>query len=126
MINVMAGIKRNLQEMYNLNGGPEGQDASAVTNEAKKTRLDNRGAIKEEPSRVLHLRNIAQQLTETEIIHLGLAFGNVTNVLFLRSKNQAFIEFEQLADAQQMVAHFNSQPVTFSVKKIFVQYSNQH
>lgn len=124
MINVMAGIKRNLQEMYNLNGGADSNDSSA--NDAKKTRLDTRGAMKEEPSRVLHLRNIPHQLTETEIIHLGLSFGNVTNVLFLRSKNQAFLEFEHLGDAQQMVAHFNSSPVTFSGKKIFVQYSNHH
>ena len=133
----MAGVKRNIQEMYSHNGSNNGHSGNgtlnihdgndihssgALTNEAKKTRLDNH--IKQEPSRVLHLRNIPQQLSENEIIYLGLSFGNIKNVLFLRSKNQAFLEFETLPDAQTMIHQFNNTPLTFSGKKIFVQYSN--
>jgi polypyrimidine tract-binding protein 1 len=145
----MAGVKRNIQEMYNshTNGNNNNQtngnmmssinntngsnqmnidmnneNSTTNQNEAKKTRLDNQ--TKQEPSRVVHLRNIPHQLTENEIIFLGLSFGNIKNVLFLRSKNQAFLEFEQLQDAQQMILHFNNSSTTFSGKKIFVQYSN--
>lgn len=145
----MAGVKRNIQEMYNshtngnsnqsngnmmssnnnntngsnqMNIDMNNENSTTNQNEAKKTRLDNQS--KQEPSRVVHLRNIPHQLTENEIIFLGLSFGNIKNVLFLRSKNQAFLEFEQLQDAQQMINHFNNSSTTFSGKKIFVQYSN--
>ena len=144
----MAGVKRNIQEMYNShnnghnnsNGNSNMHNSNSNShsmdtnmsnsnngdhsnnNDAKKTRLDNHS--KQEPSRVVHLRNIPQQLTENEIIYLGLSFGPVKNVLFLRSKNQAFLEFDSLPDAQQMIQHFQTSSTTFSGKKIFVQYSN--
>ena len=142
----MAGIKRNINEMYNnshisnnmnssinsngnnisnLNGINDLNELNGnAVNEAKQSRLDNNNHVKQEPSRVVHLRNIPQQLTENEIIYLGLSFGNIINVLFLRSKNQAFLEFETLPDALQMIAHFNATSVQFHGKKIFVQYSN--
>ena len=136
----MAGLKRNLQEMLkqdnkydcdsndasssitttNISGGGGIGSGGICTNDAKKTRLDNL----KDPSRVVHLRNIPQQLSETEIIHLGLSFGVIVNVLFLRSKNQAFLEFEQIAYAQEMINYFNKTPVSFSGRKIFLQYSN--
>ncbi|EZA59198.1 Polypyrimidine tract-binding protein, partial [Ooceraea biroi] len=40
------------------------------------------------PSRVIHIRNIPNEVSEAEIIHLGLPFGRVTNVLVLKGKNQ--------------------------------------
>lgn len=144
----MAGIKRNIQEMYSSHNGNGNSVNSLIStgngdlndnlmnsnsNEAKKTRLDTNNQqqqqqmLKQDPSRVVHLRNIPHQLSDNEIIYLGLAFGNITNVLFLRSKSQAFLEFENLNDAQQMIAHFNSNAaLQFNGKKIFVQYSNHH
>jgi hnRNP-L/PTB/hephaestus splicing factor len=130
----MAGIKRNIQEMYNgnsnANTNTNGHNHSSLihsnettnVNDAKKTRLDNNKQA--EASRVVHLRNIPTQLTENEIIYLGLAFGPIKNVLFLRSKSQAFLEFERLDDSQQMCTHFQTTQATFSGKKIFVQFSN--
>jgi len=147
----MAAVKRNIQEMYNgnTNGSSNNNNnntslahsndntsnqsnnnnnnnnngpSSTNINDAKKTRLDHNKQA--EASRVVHLRNIPGQLTENEIIFLGLSFGAVKNVLFLRSKNQAFLEFERLDDAQQMTQHFQSTQATFGGKKIFAQYSN--
>lgn len=92
--------------------------------ESKKSRLEQQSTSKQEPSRVVHLRNVPQQLSEQEIVYLGLYFGHVVNVLFLRGKNQAFLEFESLSDAQQMIAFFSATSTTFAGKKIFVQYSN--
>lgn len=40
------------------------------------------------PSRVIHIRNIPNEVTEAEVIHLGIPFGKVTNVLVLKGKNQ--------------------------------------
>ena len=139
--------KRNIQEIYGSNGNnntsnnnngilasSNGAAAAAGLNhhiidpnmsqEVKKSRLEQQTGSKQEASRVVHLRNIPHQLSEQEVVYLGLQFGHVKNVLFLRSKNQAFLEFEQLGDAQLMIAHFGATSATFSGKKIFVQYSN--
>jgi len=40
------------------------------------------------PSKVIHIRNIPNEISEAEIIHLGIPFGRVTNVLVLKGKNQ--------------------------------------
>jgi len=42
----------------------------------------------QKPSKVIHIRNIPNEVTEAEIIHLGIPFGRVTNVLVLKGKNQ--------------------------------------
>lgn len=109
---------------HHIGGGGSMHPDPNASQESKKSRLEQQQQTKQEASRVVHLRNIPHQLTEQEIVYLGLQFGHVVNVLFLRAKNQAFLEFEQLGDAQQMIAHFAVTSTTFSGKKIFVQYSN--
>ena len=54
--------------------------------EAKRAKLDT--MKQNSPSRVIHIRNIPNDVTEAEIIHLGIPFGRVTNVLVLKGKNQ--------------------------------------
>lgn len=40
------------------------------------------------PSRVLHIRGVPNDCTEGEVIHLGLPFGRMTNLVIARKKNQ--------------------------------------
>lgn len=40
---------------------------------------------------MIHIRNIPNEVSEAEIIHLGIPFGRVTNVLVLKGKNQVCI-----------------------------------
>ncbi|GAA6078438.1 polypyrimidine tract-binding protein 3 isoform X1, partial [Tachysurus ichikawai] len=40
------------------------------------------------PSRVLHVRKVPLEVSEAEVISLGIPFGKVTNLLMLKSKNQ--------------------------------------
>ena len=54
--------------------------------DAKRAKLDTMKPGN--PSRVIHIRNIPSDVTEAEIIHLGIPFGRVTNVLVLKGKNQ--------------------------------------
>ena len=48
-------------------------------------------------SKVLHIRNIQNDVTKDEIIALGYPFGKVTNVLVIVGKEQAFIEMDDLS-----------------------------
>ena len=43
------------------------------------------------PSRVIHIRKLPSYITETEVISLGLPFGDVTNLLMLKAKNQVLL-----------------------------------
>ncbi len=54
---------------------------------AKKLRVEDRVGDAP-PSRVLHIRKLPNDVSETEIIALGLPFGKVTNILTLKGKNQ--------------------------------------
>ena len=40
------------------------------------------------PSRVLHFRGVPSDVTEGEILHLGLPFGRMTNLVLVKKKNQ--------------------------------------
>ena len=84
-----------------LNGASTQSAGSGTTspnginnNEAKRAKLDPLKSPNA-PSRVIHIRNIPNDVTEAEIIHLGIPFGRVTNVLVLKGKNQAFLEMDE-------------------------------
>lgn len=64
---------------------------SANGSDSKKQRLDE-----SPPSRVLHIRKLPNEVTETEVIALGLPFGKVTNILMLKGKNQVGPKTEQM------------------------------
>lgn len=55
-------------------------------NDSKKFKGDIRGPGA--PSRVIHIRKLPNDITEAEVISLGLPFGDVTNLLMLKAKNQ--------------------------------------
>ncbi|XP_064194679.1 polypyrimidine tract-binding protein 2-like isoform X2 [Anguilla rostrata] len=76
------------------------------------------------PSRVLHIRKLPSEVSETEVIALGLPFGKVTNILMLKGKNQAFLELGTEEAAVTMVNYYTA--VTPHVRNVpvFIQYSN--
>lgn len=60
--------------------------AAANGNDSKKLRVEDRMDCP--PSRVIHIRKLPNEVSETEVIALGLPFGKVTNILTLKGKNQ--------------------------------------
>ncbi|UYV80438.1 PTBP2 [Cordylochernes scorpioides] len=128
---------------------PQSNNHSENNNDAKKdvqVKLEKTAATAEngtngnKASRVVHIRNIPTEASETDIIHLGAPFGKVTNVLLLRGKNQdvlrvyhhityvwcqAFLEMESDASAAQMVTYYSSPGAPLlRGRTIYVQYSN--
>ena len=93
-------------------------------NEAKRVKLDSKhGSQQNPPSKVIHIRNIPSDVTEAEVIHLGIPFGKVTNVLVLKGKNQAFLEMEDESAAVAMVNYFTNCAATLRDRSVYVQYS---
>ncbi|GAB6022175.1 hypothetical protein CHUAL_006312 [Chamberlinius hualienensis] len=91
-------------------------------NEAKKVKLDKNQNGR--PSRVIHIRSIPNEVTETEIINLGIPFGRVTNVLVLKGKNQAFLEMADELSATTMVGYYSNCVAALRGRNVFVQFSN--
>uniref|UniRef100_A0A2C9K9Y6 RRM domain-containing protein n=3 Tax=Biomphalaria TaxID=6525 RepID=A0A2C9K9Y6_BIOGL len=118
-------IKRGSEELMShgtmvANGLSPHQSPSEIT-DAKKAKLD--GAVIP-PSRVVHIRSLPGEAGETDIVQLGMSFGKMTNVLVLKQKNQAFLEFQDESSAVAMVAYFQANPAQVRLKPVFVQFSN--
>ena len=99
-----------------------------VQESAKKAKLDE-SQTSQDATRVVHLRNVQSQVPDHDVIQLGLPFGKITNMLALKNKNQAFLEFADTASAVTMVSFYNNannrvQPM-LGGKPIYVQFS-QH
>uniref|UniRef100_F6WTH1 RRM domain-containing protein n=2 Tax=Ciona intestinalis TaxID=7719 RepID=F6WTH1_CIOIN len=104
------GTKRNSDDPSRL---------GSVDNGAKKMKLDP-----SQISKVVHLRSLPGDVTDNEVIQLGLSYGHVTNVLMLKGKNQAFLEMEDEEIANQMVSSSGISPPTIRQRIIYVQFSN--
>ena len=91
--------------------------------DAKRLKMEQNG-VKITPSKVIHIRNIPNDVTEAEIIHLGIPFGRVTNVLVLKGKNQAFLEMEEESSAVAMVNYFTNCVAQLRERSVYVQFSN--
>ncbi|XP_039266692.1 polypyrimidine tract-binding protein 3-like isoform X2 [Styela clava] len=106
------GNKRNSEDVSHLMAG-------SIDNGAKKIKTDP-GAV----SKVVHLRSLPTDVTDSEVIQLGLNYGRVTNVLMLKGKNQAFLEMEDDETAQRMVTTCSLSPPSIRQRMVYVQYSN--
>ncbi|XP_069823824.1 polypyrimidine tract-binding protein 2 isoform X2 [Dendropsophus ebraccatus] len=95
---------------------------TANGNDNKKFKGDEK--MESAPSRVLHIRKLPGEVTETEVIALGLPFGKVTNILMLKGKNQAFLELATEEAAATMVNYYNSMTPHLRNQPIYIQYSN--
>ncbi|XP_051161802.1 polypyrimidine tract-binding protein 2 isoform X2 [Leptopilina boulardi] len=124
------GIKRGSDELLSQSGAvsngsamsPQPHHAADNNNDAKKAKLDKTHNGK--PSRVIHIRNIPNEVSETEIIHLGVPFGRVTNVLVLKGKNQALLEMADEVSAATMVTFYGSSVAQLRGRAVYVQFSN--
>uniref|UniRef100_A0A8D3D5N0 RRM domain-containing protein n=1 Tax=Scophthalmus maximus TaxID=52904 RepID=A0A8D3D5N0_SCOMX len=100
-------------------GAKRGCVLSSNGSDSKKQRLDE-----SPPSRVLHIRKLPNEVSETEVIALGLPFGKVTNILMLKGKNQAFLELGTEEAAITMVNYYTAVTPQVRNTSVFIQYSN--
>uniref|UniRef100_A0A7N8XQD6 Polypyrimidine tract-binding protein 2-like n=1 Tax=Mastacembelus armatus TaxID=205130 RepID=A0A7N8XQD6_9TELE len=114
---VAVGVKRGSDELNMYGSSPSSMTANG--SDSKKQRLDE-----SPPSRVLHIRKLPNEVSETEVIALGLPFGKVTNILMLKGKNQAFLELGTEEAAITMVNYYTAVTPQVRNTPVFIQYSN--
>ncbi|XP_060058105.1 polypyrimidine tract-binding protein 2 isoform X1 [Erinaceus europaeus] len=125
---VAVGVKRGSDELLSgsvlssPNSNMSNMVVTANGNDNKKFKGEDKmdGA----PSRVLHIRKLPGEVTETEVIALGLPFGKVTNILMLKGKNQAFLELATEEAAITMVNYYSAVTPHLRNQPIYIQYSN--
>uniref|UniRef100_A0A6Q2ZNM9 RRM domain-containing protein n=1 Tax=Esox lucius TaxID=8010 RepID=A0A6Q2ZNM9_ESOLU len=76
------------------------------------------------PSRVLHVRKVPIEVSEAELVSLGVPFGRVSNLLMLKGKNQAFIEMASEEAAITMVNYYTTATPHVRNQPVYIQYSN--
>uniref|UniRef100_A0A671XX50 Polypyrimidine tract binding protein 2b n=1 Tax=Sparus aurata TaxID=8175 RepID=A0A671XX50_SPAAU len=86
--------------------------------DSKKQRLDE-----SPPSRVLHIRKLPNEVSETEVIALGLPFGKVTNIL-IKGKRRIILKLGTEEAAITMVNYYTAVTPQVRNTPVFIQYSN--
>ncbi|XP_069734207.1 polypyrimidine tract-binding protein 1 isoform X1 [Phaenicophaeus curvirostris] len=125
---ITVGTKRGPDELFTpcVTNGPfmmnNNSSSTANGNDSKKFKGDIRSAGV--PSRVIHVRKLPSDVTEAEVISLGLPFGKVTNLLMLKGKNQAFIEMSTEEAANTMVNYYTTVTPVLRRQPIYIQFSN--
>ncbi|NWI93454.1 PTBP1 protein, partial [Pitta sordida] len=121
-------LQRGSDELFSpcVTNGPfimsSNSSSAANGNDSKKFKGDTR--VARVPSRVIHVRKLPSDVTEAEVISLGLPFGKVTNLLMLKGKNQAFIEMNTEEAADTMVNYYTTIAPMLRSQPIYIQFSN--
>lgn len=113
---MMVGIKRGPEDFRSNTSNGSSQNSS--DSDTKKMKLEGK------PSRVIHVGNIPHDTTDAEVVLLGVPFGRVTNVLVLRSKNQAFLEMADESSASNLVQKYSINQPQIRGRSVYTQFSN--
>jgi len=119
------GMKRGSEELMShspmvTTNGTGLSPSQHEVNDAKKVKLDQQA-----PSKVVHLRSLPNDVSDSEVVQLGIPFGKMSNVLLLKQKSQAFLEFEDETIAGTFVNYYTKMPCQIRGKQVYVQFS-QH
>ncbi|XP_038660109.1 polypyrimidine tract-binding protein 3 isoform X5 [Scyliorhinus canicula] len=124
---IAVGLKRGSDELLSagiVNGPTTMSNSTPATANGNDTKKFKGDGSPNPPSRVLHIRKIPNEVSETEVLSLGLPFGKVTNLLMLKGKNQAFLEMASEEAAVTMVNYYTTVTPHLRNQPIYIQYSN--
>eukprot|EP00992_Anisonema_acinus_P008009 TRINITY_DN407_c0_g1_i1.p1 TRINITY_DN407_c0_g1~~TRINITY_DN407_c0_g1_i1.p1 ORF type:complete len:295 (+),score=72.75 TRINITY_DN407_c0_g1_i1:53-937(+) len=77
----------------------------------------------EEPSRVLHLRNVTSEVTHQDLHQMAAPYGKVENIIFLRDKNQALIQMDSIPSSTSVLNSFPTGYTEVSGRRVYLKYS---
>ncbi|XP_015613598.1 polypyrimidine tract-binding protein homolog 3 isoform X1 [Oryza sativa Japonica Group] len=77
-----------------------------------------------EPSKVIHIRNVGHEISESELLQVVQPFGTVAKLVMLRAKNQALVQMEDLASAVNVIQYYNTIQPSVRGRNVYLQYSS--
>ncbi|XP_032745953.1 polypyrimidine tract-binding protein 1-like isoform X1 [Rattus rattus] len=95
---------------------------AADGNGSKRFKGDSWGT--RDPSRLVHILGLPSSVTEGEILCLALPFGEVSNLLFLRAKNQAYVEMSTEESANTMINYYTWMSPELRGQPVHIQFAH--
>ena len=75
------------------------------------------------PVRVVHLRNVTSEVTQTEIMNAARRFGTVEKIVMLKTKHQAMVQFSTVDEATHFIDYYRDSPLRIGQRSIYSSYS---
>lgn len=104
------------------------EDSSDLVNDEQQSSDINRftvvGGVKSHaPSKVVHIRNMNDTVTEVDVKRDLLRFGNIKKTLFMYKKRQALVEYDDLQSAMRCVNEASKYTVRIGGTPAYINYS---
>uniref|UniRef100_A0ACD5VUB0 Uncharacterized protein n=1 Tax=Avena sativa TaxID=4498 RepID=A0ACD5VUB0_AVESA len=77
-----------------------------------------------EPSRVIHIRNVGHEISESDLLQVVQPFGTVAKLVMLRAKNQALVQMEDLASSVSAIQCYTTIQPSVRGRNVYLQYSS--
>ncbi|KAM0917239.1 hypothetical protein ACQ4PT_009664 [Festuca glaucescens] len=77
-----------------------------------------------EPSRVIHIRNVGHEISESDLLQVVQPFGTVAKLVMLRAKNQALVQMEDLASSVSAIQYYTTIQPSVRGRNVYLQYSS--
>eukprot|EP00456_Euglypha_rotunda_P038905 TRINITY_DN2991_c0_g1_i1.p1 TRINITY_DN2991_c0_g1~~TRINITY_DN2991_c0_g1_i1.p1 ORF type:complete len:188 (+),score=6.15 TRINITY_DN2991_c0_g1_i1:23-565(+) len=83
----------------------------------------SKGDVQE--SKVIHVKGIPSDCTETELYSLVSAHGTPVRCLIVGPKRQAFVELDSIASATKLLTHYSSTTAFLRSQPVFFEFSQR-
>jgi len=90
---------------------------------SKRGKFDENYEANIPPSRVVHVRNVPDGISEQEIQSAFGLYGKVSFVMILTQKRQAFVEYEDMSGSQNVVTQSAGNPLQLQGRRVYVTFS---
>ncbi|KAL9665457.1 hypothetical protein QQ045_020877 [Rhodiola kirilowii] len=77
-----------------------------------------------DPSKVIHIRNVGQEISENDLLQLVHPFGGVSKLVMLRAKNQALIQMQDITSAISMLEYYSNVQPSVRGRNVYMQFSS--
>ncbi|GMJ02221.1 polypyrimidine tract-binding protein 3 [Hibiscus trionum] len=77
-----------------------------------------------EASKVIHVRNVGNEITENDLLQLFQPFGSITKLVMLNAKNQALLQMQDVPSATNAVQFYTNVQPSIRGRNVYVQFSS--
>nr|XP_043616850.1 polypyrimidine tract-binding protein homolog 3 isoform X2 [Erigeron canadensis] len=78
----------------------------------------------EQPSKVIHVRNVGHEVSEPDLLQLFQPFGVINKLVMLRAKNQALLQMQDVPSAVSAMQFYANKQPTIRGRNVYVQFSS--
>lgn len=78
----------------------------------------------QEPSKVIHVRNVGHEISEPDLLQLFQPFGVVNKLVMLRAKNQALLQMQDVPSAVSAMQFYATHQPSIRGRNVYVQFSS--